>query len=97
MKKVERIEVVVDALHAPKVIEVFRRHGLTGWSQIGEVAGFGQRGALESDGITRVKGNRLLITTCDPERLDALAEDLRPLLIRHGGACLVSPASWLKH
>lgn len=97
MKPVERIEVVIDAANASKVIEVFREHRLSGWSRVREVSGFGERGARESDEIAPASNNHLLITTCDPDGLKALAEDLRPLLVRYGGVCLVSRAHWLKH
>lgn len=97
MKPVERVEVVIDAAHAEEVLELFRRHELSGWSFIREVGGFGERGARDCDDITSLSNNHLLITTCDPDRLSALAEDLRPLLVRYGGVCLVSRASWLLH
>lgn len=97
MKNVERIEVVIDALHAPLVVEVLERHGLTGWTQLRVAAGSGERGVRRDDELSGASTNSLLITTCPSERIQALAEDLRPLLRRYGGVCLVSEARWLLH
>ncbi|MCB9883284.1 MAG: transcriptional regulator [Planctomycetes bacterium] len=97
MKKVEKIEVVIDAPHSSQVVAVFEKHGLGGWSRIREVSGFGERGERGCDDITGVTNNHLLVTTCAPEALPRLLEELRPLLERHGGVCLVTEARWLMH
>jgi hypothetical protein len=97
MKSIERIEVVIDALHAPTVVEVLERHGLKGWTQLRVAAGSGERGVRRDDELSGASTNSLLISTCPSDRLDALAEDLRPLLRRYGGVCLVTQARWLLH
>lgn len=97
MKPVKRIEIVIDALHAPAVVEVLGRHGLTGWTLLRVEAGAGDRGERRDDELSGASGNSLLITTCTPEALEALTGDLRPLLQRVGGVCLVSDARWLLH
>jgi PII-like signaling protein len=97
MRSIERVEIVIDALHGPAVLEVLERHGLTGWTLLRVAAGAGERGERRDDELSGASTNSLLITTCEPEALEALAEDLRPLLRRYGGVCLVSPARWLIH
>jgi hypothetical protein len=97
MKPIERVEIVVDALHAPAVLAVLERHGLSGWTLLRVAAGAGERGERRDDEPSGASSSSLLITTCAPEALEALAEDLRPLLQRYGGVCLVSSARWLLH
>ena len=97
MKPVKRIEIVIDALHARAVLEVLERHALSGWTQLRVEAGAGERGVRRDDELSGVTTNSLVITTCAPEALEALAEDLRPLLVRFGGVCLISDARWLLH
>jgi hypothetical protein len=97
VKPVQRVEIVIDALHARAVLEVLERHSLSGWTQLRVEAGAGDRGERRDDELSGISTNSLLITTCAPEALEALAEDLRPLLRRYGGVCLVSEARWLLH
>lgn len=97
MKPVQRIEVVIDALHAQAVVDVLARHGLGGWTLLRVELGAGERGMRRGDELSGASTNSLLITTCPPDALEALAEDLRPLLRRYGGVCLVSEARWLIH
>ena len=97
MQTVKRIEIVVDALHARRVIEALRAQGLEGYTLIRGVSGSGERGAQLGDDITGVSNNNYILTTCPPEKLDAVTAALRPLLRRFGGVCLVSDARWLTH
>jgi len=97
LQTVQRIEIVVDAPHARRVIEVLKGLGLEGYTLIRGVSGSGERGAQLGDDITGVSNNNYILTTCPPERLDEVTAALRPLLRRFGGICLVSEARWLPH
>jgi hypothetical protein len=97
VKQVKRIEIVIDALQAQAVVSVLDRHGLTGWTRLRVEAGVGERGERRGDELSGASSNTLLVTTCAPGALTALIEDLRPMLRRLGGVCLVSDAFWLEH
>jgi PII-like signaling protein len=97
VQTVQRIEIGVDALHARRVIEALRAQGLEGYTLIRGISGSGERGAQLGDDITGISNNNYILTTCPPERLDAVTAALRPLLRRFGGICLVSEARWLSH
>ena len=96
MKETRRIEIVIDRRQAPSVVKVFEAHSLSGWTRLRVEAGAGERGVRRDDEISGASSTSLLLTTCRPEKLDALLDDLRPILKRFGGFCLVSEASWLK-
>lgn len=95
MNPVHRIEIVVEALHSPQVVDLLAKAGLKGYTLIPSVSGGGERGRRLSDDITGVSANNYILTTCPPEKLDDLAALLRPLLDRIGGICLISDARWL--
>lgn len=92
MENVVRLEIVVDAPHSGRVIEVLEEVGLTRYTLIRGAAGAGERGAQLGDDITGVSNNHYLLTTCPPDRLEAVSAALRPLLRRVGGMCLISEA-----
>jgi PII-like signaling protein len=97
MIPVKRLEIVVDAPHGQRVTELLTRHGLGGWTLLRGASGAGERGRQHGDDITGVSSNHLILTTCPPEQLDALMEDLRGLLALVGGMCLISDAAWVRH
>ena len=97
MKNVQRIEVIINAPHAPRVIDILASAGLRDYTVIRGASGSGERGLQRGDDITGVSNNVYILTTCAPEDLDGVVEPLRPLLRRAGGVCLVSEARWLEH
>ena len=95
MIDVKRLEIVIDAPFSERVVAVLEQHDVEGWTILRGAAGSGDRGLRLGDEITGVSNNHLIITTCKPELLDALVEDVRGLLKRFGGMCLVSDAQWI--
>lgn len=97
MIPVKRLEIVIDAPLSERVTTVLARHGLTGWTILRGATGKGDSGSRFADELTGVSNNHLILTTCRPDDLEPLMEDLRSLLQRYGGVCLVSDAQWLNH
>jgi hypothetical protein len=97
MKAVHRIEIVVAAPHAGRVIGILKDQGLPGHTLIRGVSGQGERGQMLGDEVTGASNNNYILTTCPPEKLEDVTEALRPVLKRVGGICLVSDARWLLH
>ncbi len=97
MIPVKRLEIVIEAPRSEVVTDLLAQHGLQGWTRIRGASGSGDRGLRRDDELTGVASNVVFITTCEPNALDALVADLRPVLARHGGMCLISDAHWLKH
>lgn len=97
MTPVKRLEIVIDAPYSERVTRLLDRHDVEGWTLVRGASGSGERGERFGDEITGVSNNHLIISTCAPERLDALVEDLRIALERYGGVCLVSDAGLIRH
>ncbi|HSW30527.1 MAG TPA: hypothetical protein VLH75_13660 [Longimicrobiales bacterium] len=97
MENVHRIEIVIDAPNSGRVLELLADQGLRDYTLIGGVSGAGERGVQRGDDITGVSNNTYILTTCLPERLEAVTSALRALLSRVGGLCLVSDARRVRH
>ena len=97
MVPIKRVEIVVDALEVESLARALARVGVSGYTVIRNVTGSGGRGARRGDDVTDVFANRLVIVACEEEKLQALVEEIRPILKRAGGVCLVSDAQWLIH
>jgi hypothetical protein len=94
---VKRLEIVIDAPYSDRVTRLLQRHEVGGWTLVRGASGSGERGERLGDEITGVSNNNVILSTCRPEQLDALLADLRGVLKRYGGVCLVSDAHWLVH
>lgn len=96
MKPVKRLEIVIDAPISGRVTDTLIRHGIRGWTMMRGAVGHSDRGERFADEITGVSNNHVLVTTCSAEQLDELVEDLRGLLKRYGGVCIISDAHMLR-
>lgn len=97
MVPIKRVEIVVDALEVENLTRALNRVGVSGYTVIRNVTGSGGRGTRRGDDVTDVFANRLVIVACEEEKLQELVEEIRPILKRFGGVCLVSDAQWLIH
>jgi PII-like signaling protein len=97
MIPVKRLEIVIDAPYSERITDLLARHGIEGWTLLRGATGRGDRGMRFGDEITGVSNNHVIVSTCPPERLDTVIQELRGLLERYGGMCLVSDAHWLRH
>lgn len=83
---------------APRVIEILRETGISGYTAIPEASGEGERGKRRADELAGASSNTVFIIACEHEHLvERLIQSLRPILSRSGGICLVSDAQWVVH
>ena len=97
MEAVKRIEIVVPEFLVDDVVATLARHALDAFTVVRGVAGRGGRGEQDGRSGESTFSNALLIVSAAPERAGAFLEELRALLKRYGGVCLVSDAMSLRH
>lgn len=97
MQAVKRIEIVVPESVLRDVVALVDRHRPGGYTIVRGLSGKGDRGVQSDDGIVGDSANAAVLVACDAELSGPLLEELRPLLHRFGGMCLVSDALWLRH
>ncbi len=94
---VKRIEIVIPEHLLREVVELLDRHRPGGYTVMRGLSGKGDRGVQSGDGIVGEFSNAAVLVACDAALARPLLDELRPLLGRFGGMCLVSDAEWLKH
>ncbi len=97
MRPIKRVEIVADSADIPQIIRLLERRGVSGYTIVRDVAGRGERGMRLGDDPGGAFQNSYLLTTCEPEQIEALVESIRPVLQRRGGVCLVTDAWWVRH
>jgi nitrogen regulatory protein PII len=96
MEAVKRIEIVMPEFLVDDVVGTLGRHAVGAYTVLRGVAGRGERGEQDGRSGEATFSNAMIVVGCAPDRATALLEDLRPLLKRYGGVCLVSDAMSLR-
>ena len=97
MKPVKRVEVVVEAAEINSFLKVLKKLGVEGYTLIRHVAGQGERGQRRPDEFVYEVENAYFIVACEEAQAVALVAAVRPMLVKTGGMCLVSDATWVIH
>lgn len=94
MHPVKRIEIIANSQEMDKILEVFNKAGVPGYTVIRNVTGKSPFGTVSDDfDIASSKlSNVYLICCCPQEQIKPLIEMVRPLLNKFGGVCYISDA-----
>ena len=94
-KKKKKIEIIIESIYLNRLIELFDRKEITGYTIIRDVEGKGITGIKSADEITDVFSNNYVFTVCDEDKLMNIVEDIRRFIKKYGGRCIVSDVSWV--
>ena len=97
IRRVKRVEIVVDSLHLTRVLEALAEAGVPVYTVLPNAEGRGERGQQRADDVSGSSGNAYVLVAIDPDQVSDVAEQVRPLLHAFGGICLISDAEWLEH
>jgi nitrogen regulatory protein PII len=90
------LEIVIERSRATTIEEVLRLAGAMGFTTIYNAGGGGDRGFRRADDVTDTDENCIFIVALEDDAVLArVIEDVRPLLKRYGGICLMSEAQWV--
>ena len=95
MKNMKKIEIIIESIYLNRLIELFDRKEITGYTIIRDVEGKGITGIKSADEITDVFSNNYVFTVCDEDKLMNIVEDIRRFIKKYGGWCIVSDVSWV--
>ncbi|MFM7085037.1 MAG: P-II family nitrogen regulator [Hyphomicrobium sp.] len=97
MEKVKRIEIIVPEIIIKDIVAILSKRGLTGYTITRGLQGKGDRGLQDGEGFVSEFANASVLVIAPVEGTNAVLEDLRTLLKRYGGMCLISDAQSLRH
>jgi hypothetical protein len=97
MEAVKRIELIVPEFLVAEIVQRLGRRGVEAYTVTRGLSGRGERGVQDGEGTAGEFSNAAVLVATPPAAVAALLEDLRPLLARYGGLCLVSDAMSLRH
>ena len=95
MKKMKKIELVLESVYTNKLLELFRQNGITRYTIIKDIEGNGEHGLRQADEVTDVFSNNYIFTVCEEEKLEEIKEEIRSFSKKYSGKCIVSDVMWL--
>lgn len=95
MKKMKKIEIVLESVYTNKLLELFRKNGITRYTIIKDIEGNGEHGLRQADEVTDVFSNNYIFTVCDEQVFLDTKEDIRSFSKKYSGKCIVSDVMWL--
>lgn len=91
-----RIEVLVDAPLAPRLVNLSRKAGITGHTLIRTTSGEGTHGVWEEDLVSGATAKFIFLAIANQARADAFVDLIQPLLESHSLLVLRSPVDVIR-
>lgn len=91
-----RLEVLVDAPLAPKLVQLSKRAGITGYTLFRTESGEGETGTWKEDLVSGAMTKLIFLAVANQARADAFVDLVEPLLESHGLLVLQSPVDVLR-
>lgn len=95
MKKMMKVELVIESVYIKKLLKLFKKHKISGYTLIKDIEGSGGHGLRTTDDLTDVGSNNYIFTLCEEEHYEKMDKDIRSFLDMYGGKCMLSDVKLL--
>ena len=97
MKQMKKVEVIIESIYVNRLIELFKESGVTGYTIIRDIEGYGAHGLKTADEANDLLSNHYIFTVCEEDKFANMIEKIRAFIDRYGGKCIVSDSLVLLH
>jgi len=95
MKKMKKIELIIESIYLNRLLDIFKKRDITGYTIIRDIEGCGGHGLKTADEVSDILSNNYIFTVCEEEKLNEIKEEIRSFIKKHGGKCIVSDSLML--
>lgn len=95
MKKMKKIEIIIESIYLNRLLGLFKKRKITGYTIIRDIEGSGGHGLKTADEFSDILSNNYIFTVCEEEKLEEIKEEIRSFIKKYGGKCIVSDALML--
>lgn len=92
MKSMKKVELVIEAVYINRLLELFKKHEISGYTIIKDIEGRGGHGLKTADDVSDVFSNIYVFTVCEEEMFLSMKEEIRAFVIKYGGKCIITDA-----
>ena len=93
----KKVEVIIESIYVNRLIELFKESGVTGYTIIRDIEGYGAHGLKTADEANDLLSNHYIFTVCEEDKFANMIEKIRAFIDRYGGKCIVSDSLVLLH
>ena len=90
MKDMKKVELIIEAVYVPRLIKLFKKHNIGGYTVIRDIEGYGGHGLKTADDVSAAFSNNYIFTVCEADKYKAMDTDIRKFLEMYGGKCILS-------
>lgn len=95
MKKMKKIEIIIESIYLNKVLDLFKKRDITGYTIIKDIEGSGGHGIKMADQFSDIQSNNYIFTLCEELKFEEMKEEIRSFIKRYGGKCIISDSQML--
>jgi len=95
MKSMKKVEFIIESVYEKRLLALFKKHGLAGYTIIRDIEGYGGHGLKTADDVTDVCSNIYVFSVCEQEKYQEMDKDIRYFLKIYGGKCMLIDAMLL--
>ncbi|MDF1880131.1 hypothetical protein JHD50_02240 [Sulfurimonas sp. MAG313] len=89
MKKMKKVEFIIEAVYTNRLLDLFKKHSISGYTIVKDIEGCGGHGLRTTDDLMDILSNVYVFTVCDESVYIEMQEDIRAFLSRYGGKCML--------
>lgn len=86
----KKVELIVESVYLNRLLELFKKHDINGYTIIKDIQGCGGHGFKTADDVSDIFTNIYIFAVCEAEQYQAMDKDIRSFLSRYGGKCILS-------
>lgn len=90
MKNMKKVELIIEAVYINRLLELFKKHEISGYTIIKDIEGSGGHGLKTADDVTDIFSNIYIFTVCEAVAYQNMDKDIRNFLNKYGGKCILS-------
>ncbi|GKS68746.1 nitrogen regulatory protein P-II family [Nitrosomonas sp. PY1] len=92
----KRLEIVIGIEQLEELMELLGKSDVRGYTVIKNAGGYGSRGARDPNDVLMEQENVVVVLACKEDQAQSVVGNLRPVMKRLGGMCLVSDCLWVE-
>ena len=97
MKKMKKVEIIIESIYLNRLLDLFMENGVTGYTIIRDIEGYGGHGLRTGDEANDLLSNNYIFTVCEEEKFEKMIEKIRSFIDKYGGKCIISDTQVLLH
>lgn len=91
----KKIELIIESVYVNRLIKLFNKYDITGYTIIEDIKGSGGHGLKTADDVSDILSNNYIFIVCQEETYLNMKNSIVDFIKKYGGKCIVSDVTLL--